>query len=39
MLPEDKIFDAMTQRDLARDCVLEVDNVLALWRAGRRSKK
>jgi hypothetical protein len=29
------MYDLELQRDLARDCVLEVDNILAVWRLWR----
>ncbi len=35
-LPEDEMYDVELQRDLARECVLEVDSVLALWRVWRK---
>jgi hypothetical protein len=38
MLPESKMFDVETQRDLARECVLEIDSVLAIWRTWRAKK-
>lgn len=39
MLPESMMFDVETQRDLARECVLEVDSVLAIWRTWRQKAK
>lgn len=39
MTPEDKMYDVEYQRDLARECVLEVDSVLALWRIWRQQAK
>jgi hypothetical protein len=38
-LPEGKMYDVEIQRDLARECVLEVDSVLALWRTWRQKDK
>jgi hypothetical protein len=37
-LPSCKMYDAELQRDMARECVLEVDGVLTAWRTWRKSK-
>jgi len=37
--PEGAMFNIEAQRDMARNCVLEIDGILALWRSWRQSKK
>lgn len=34
----DRMYDVELQRDMARDCVLEIDNVLSSWRGWRKAK-
>jgi len=38
-LREDQMFDVAIQRDLARECILEVDSILGVWRVWKRAKK
>ena len=35
-LTEDRMYDEALQLDLARECILEVDCILGLWRNWRR---
>jgi hypothetical protein len=35
----DVMFDVVVQRDMARECVLDVDNVLGMWRNWRGANK
>lgn len=35
----DPMYDAELQRDMARECILEVDSILAVWKVWRKERK
>jgi hypothetical protein len=37
-LSEEQMFDAERQRDMARECIMEIDSIIGVWRNWRQIK-